>query len=147
VACAVCPIEKLCVAQKCTLDPSWLWDVTLVRVEVDSAWDWDVAPTDPKPDVFVELTVGGKTKASKVVYNSYTPLFNEYLLSDTMKNLTSTITIRVWDADTGDPNDLIGECVDTFYAKELEAGSAQLFYCDLGTDLILVEFAFEPWMF
>jgi hypothetical protein len=146
-ACAICPIEKICVSQKCALDPGWWWDVTLVRVEVDSGTSWDLAPTDPKPDVFVELSVGTQTKSSKVVYNSYTPLFNEYLLTDTAKNLTSTITIRVWDSDTGDPNDLIGECVDTFYDFELEDGSSKLYYCDVGTDLILVEFAFEAWYF
>jgi hypothetical protein len=59
----------------------------------------------------------------------------------------STIKIKVWDADTADPNDPIAECTDAFYGWELEGGSSKIYYCGTGSDLILIEFSFSPWFF
>jgi hypothetical protein len=145
--CFSCPPHKICSKTKCTIKTTSKWTVTLVQVEVDATKSYDYAfPTAEyaKPDIYVELTVGSQVKTSKVVTNSYNPVFNEYLLTATAAELMGTIKIRIWDEDPLDPDDPIADCTDTFYETELENGMATIYYCGTSPDLKKIQFSFNP---
>jgi hypothetical protein len=135
------------VSQSCTIKPSSNWSVSVESVEADCTKDYDYAfPSGnaTKPDIYVELTVGGQVKKTKVISDTCNPVFNEFLLTATASELMGSIQIRVYDYDPIGADDPIADCQETIYESELESGSATLYYPCPSTDLKSIKFTFVP---
>jgi hypothetical protein len=142
--CQRCAPHQSCLAGRCAIRPSSSWEVSVVKVSLDATKSWDPPWDDPRPDLFVELTVGNQTRRTRVVANDYSPIFNEHLLIDTAKNLMGVVQLKVWDHDALDASDLVAACSETLYESELEAGSAVIYACGSSADLQLIVLAFSP---
>jgi C2 domain len=143
--CTLCPPSSACNAQgACVLKPTAKWKVSVQLVKVDNQKKYDPWPANPAPDIFVELKVGGITKKTQTIDNNYDPVFNEYVFSATVNELLGAIQISIWDFDPYDPNDPIASCSNTFFASEIKAGKATIYYCGSSSDLKQITFTFVP---
>ena len=61
-------------------------------------------------DPYLELTTGTPTKQSSTKTTTYTPLYNEPLLSAKASDLMAAIKYLIWDDDTTSFDDKVVEC-------------------------------------
>lgn len=133
----------------CAPKASSIWSVTLHKVILDSSVSWDTGLADPKPDVFVEFSVGNNKNTSKTIDNSYTPDFEgEFLVSVPASDLWTAgyVTFEIRDSDFFG-SQVVASCSETIYSNELKAGKLELSECKDGggnaqSNLKFIEFRF-----
>ena len=107
--CKACKAGQGCTSGICKLSMSSIWGVTVLSASISTAksWDW---PVYTEPDPFVELTVGSVTGKTTAKGNTYTPYWNELVLTTSAGSLTGySMKVKVNDSDiTG--NELMGQC-------------------------------------
>jgi hypothetical protein len=97
-----------------------------IALSTDIYIGWDGPGTYPDP--YLILTVGAQAKQSSTKDDTYTPLYNELLLTATAAELTTTIKFVIWDEDYG-PDDKVAECDYKFTDAQLQAGKATVYGC------------------
>ncbi|MCK5798225.1 MAG: hypothetical protein KAI47_13625, partial [Deltaproteobacteria bacterium] len=141
-----CGVDPYWGTQECLANNASTWDVIVSKVVLDAnpAKPWDSFLEKPGPDVFVEITVGGKTGRTSVKNNEFTPVFDEFVLTASAKDLGTKIRYEIRDDDTFG-SDLIGDCTDVIYPSELKNGYIEISGCGgkpTNKDVISVSFKF-----
>lgn len=127
--CQTCASYAFCSsAQKCEVKPTSVWQVTLHKIVLNQA-ETNWLDLTNAPDPYLELTTGTQTKQSSTKTNTYTPLYNEPLLSAKASDLMAAIKYVIWDDDTTSFDDKVVECDTKFTSAQLMAGIASLKSC------------------
>ena len=138
--CSACVKSQVCKSGKCKLDPSSKWNITIVSASylTSKKWDW---PAYTEPDSYVEATVGASTGKTTPKNNTYTPYWNELVLTVTAGSLESYgMTLKVYDDDW--PSDeLMGSCKATIPENVLLSGSGVKTGC--GQYIKSIKFSFS----
>lgn len=138
--CQACKKSQVCSSGKCKLDPSSKWSITVEKADIDTSKSWDTL-VYTEPDVFVSVSVGSNTGKTTVKNNTYTPYWNELVLTTTAGSLnTYGISVKVYDDDW--PSDqLMGSCKATVAEKILLGGFGYVQMCG-GKDVKYVKLLF-----
>lgn len=126
--CVKCAAFEFCgTGQLCHVKPTSTWKVTVQKVELSSdlTIGWDVGSA---PDPYVVFTTGSQTKQTSVKSDTYTPLYNELLVTAAASDLTAAIKVVYWDEDYG-YDDQIAECDFKFSEYQLQKGQATIYGC------------------
>ncbi len=126
--CVKCAAFEFCGAgQACHVKPTSTWKVTLQKIvlSTDLTIGWDVGSA---PDPYLVLSVGAQSKQSSVKDDTYTPLYNELLLTAAASDLTAAVKMVIWDEDYG-YDDQIAECDFKFSEYQLQKGQATIYGC------------------
>ncbi len=138
--CQSCKKSQVCKSGTCKLDPSSKWSITVEQAEFDKTKSWDTL-VYTEPDPFVEVTVGSTTGKTTVKSNTYTPYWNELVLSTTAGSLnTYGVSIKVSDSDTIG-SQLMGSCKATVAEKILTGGKGYIQNCG-GKDVKWIKLLF-----
>ena len=125
VQCVACKKYQSCMADVCKLNTGSQWGVTVVKADIDKSKAWDPAP-NVAPDVYVEVAVGAVSGKTTVKNNTYTPYWNELVLTATAKDImTHGLAIKVHD-DDWPKTQLIASCKVTVAEKVLVGGIGYL---------------------
>ncbi len=142
--CKVCSASETCVGGGCVAKVGVKWDVTVVKAMLSPGTSWDNPPKNPPPDPYVTLTVGGQTKSTSSLNDTYTPVWDEYLLTDTTQNLSSSIHLVVGDADDFWKDDIIADCTINLTPLDLVLGQKTITSCGGSKDLLSLTLKFSP---
>ena len=138
--CQICKKSQVCSSGTCKLDPSSKWSITVEKAEFDKTKSWDTL-VYTEPDPYVELSVGSNTGKTTVKSNTYTPYWNELVLSTTAGSLSSYgVSIKVYDSDTIG-SQLMGSCKATVAEKILTGGVGYIQTCG-GKDVTWIKLLF-----
>ena len=139
--CVACKKYQGCQAGACKLNHGSQWKVTLIKAEIDKGKVYDQGP-NPHPDPFVEVSVGPTKGKTTTKMNTYSPMWNELVLTTTAGDLfTHGLSVNVWDQDGALANQLIGSCKVTLAESVLLSGSG-IMVC--GKEVKQLKFAFSP---
>jgi len=140
VQCVACKKYQGCQAGVCKLNQGSTWHVTVAKAEIDKGKSWDLGP-NAAPDPFVEITVGSTSGKSTTKNDTYSPVWNELVVTATAGSLfTHGLAVKVWDLDQWPAsNQLIGSCKVTVSESVLVSGSGTM-VC--GMDVKQLKFAF-----
>jgi len=118
------------------------WGITIINAKIDTAkkWDW---PLSTEPDPFVDLTVGSVQGKTTVKANTYTPYWNELVLTTTAYAVTKYgMTVKIYDDDlTG--QELMGSCSLSVSESVLVSGWGTTTKCSLSGTLHVKELNFK----
>lgn len=128
--CTSCKTYQKCESGVCKIDQSSKWGITVVSATINQTktdWDWFAYM---EPDVFVELVIGTQKKASTTKDNTYTPTWNEELITATASEiLTSGLKATVYDYDSITSNEVMGLCSISVTESALTSGSFYVTSC------------------
>ena len=123
VQCVACKTYQGCQAGQCKLNSGSVWDVTVVNADIDPAKSWDPQPGLP-PDPYVEVKIGSAVGKTTTKSDTYTPAWNEQVLSATAGNiLTFGLNIKVMDHDPWGADETVGLCKATVSETILAQGT------------------------
>ena len=123
------------------MDPSSKWSITVEKASIDKTKSWDTL-VNTEPDVYVEVEVGASNKGKTTVKNNtYTPYWNELVLTTTAGSLNSyKLKLTVWDDDW--PYDqTMGKCTLSVPDSVLSQGYGYANNCG-GSDVTYVKLLF-----
>ncbi|MFH1131966.1 MAG: hypothetical protein V1754_11565 [Pseudomonadota bacterium] len=127
--CRACAAYQRCFDYDCVPKDSSLWDVIVSRVVLDSGTAWDGWPQSPPPDVFVEVTIGSQTKKTSTKSDTYIPIFDEYLMTVSFKDLYNKIDFVIKDQDLLWSTQVIADCYENPLVSEIEQGWSEIYQC------------------
>lgn len=113
--CTKCGSSSTCTSGKCQSTGPKMYKVTLVSATVSGCGLGDTC------DAFVVLKVGNTTKTSATKDDTNTPVWKEYMLTESDTNLQKGFSVTVYDEDLAF-DDTIGTCTPTISAAVLSAG-------------------------
>jgi len=113
--CTKCGSSSTCTSGKCQSTGPKMYKVTLVSATVSSCGLGDTC------DAYVVLKVGNTTKTSATKDDTNTPVWNEYMLTESDTNLQKGFSVTVYDEDLAF-DDTIGTCTPTISTSVLSAG-------------------------
>jgi hypothetical protein len=130
-ACQGCQGSLQCINGSCAWDPQAEWTVTVVSATINPAvvWDQNAFMGFMEPDVFMEVSCAGDSGKTDTTPNTYSPAFNEEVLTAKAKQLEIGVNIQVYDEDPIPPNQLMGSCNISFPKASLEQGWFTAFNC------------------
>jgi hypothetical protein len=142
-ACKVCQGSNSCVNGNCAWDPQAEWKVTVVSATISPAkiWDQGALPGFVEPDVFIEVSCAGKSGKTGTTDNTYSPAFNDEVITATAQQLGVGVNVQVYDEDPIPPDQMMGSCNTAFAKVNLEQGSFTVFNCG-GPDVQNIQFSF-----
>lgn len=147
--CKSCPGSLSCVNGNCAWDPQAKWKVTVVSATIQpppmgKIWDQGALPGFVEPDVYIEVSCAGINGKTGTKDNTYTPAFNDEVITATAQQLGGGVNIQVYDEDPIPPNELMGVCNSSFAKVNLEQGSFTVFNCGTpNVQNILFSFAMQ----
>ena len=122
--------------------PTYSWSMVLVDAQIDSSRDWDGFLANPKPDVFIEASLGAFSGKSSTMDNTYTPAWNEVMFTTAASNFNGMMHVVVKDSDTFG-TDTIADFMVVVDDNSLGNGEMLLVYpAANNTDLIQLRFQF-----
>lgn len=140
--CQACGTKQTCQSGICKLDSNSKWGITVISAKIDTAkkWDW---PLSTEPDPFVDLTVGSVQGKTTVKSNTYTPYWNELVLTTTAYGITKYgMTVKIYDDDlTG--QEPMGSCSLSVSESVLVSGYGATTKCSLSGTLHVKELYFK----
>jgi len=143
--CTACATYQSCSGGKCNIDPNSDWKVTVVNAGVDPSsgpWDPGAPLTFVNPDPYVKVTSGGLSGETGTENDTFSPLFNDMVLTAKAKDLTTLVNIRTYDEDPIPPDQIMGDCSLPFTYGDLAAGTRTVAPC--GASVTAVNFTFAP---
>ncbi len=102
-SCGSCSTGFVCNINRCDLDPVGLWTVTVVSgkiatTDADGA-AWDALGGAPDPRVCIGLNSSSSRPCTTAPSDTFTPSWNETLLTATANDLRKGVTVSVDDVD------------------------------------------------
>jgi hypothetical protein len=130
-ACETCQGSLFCINNSCAWDPQAEWTVTVVSATINPfmVWDQGAFPGFIEPDVFMEVSCGGNSGKTDTTPNTYSPAFNEEVVTAKAKQLEIGVNIQVYDEDPFPADQLMGSCNISFPKASLEQGWFTVFNC------------------
>jgi Ca2+-dependent lipid-binding protein len=111
----------------------------VVSAVLDTKKSWD-SYSNTAPDPYVILKVASGTGQTKTISDTYTPTWNQDVLTATAGNLLASVSIEVYDEDYG-YDQLIGSCTAAVTEKALLAGEGSLQPCSKWVTKITFKFS------
>lgn len=129
-SCQICASLAVCQSGACKLSANSQWKIIVVSAELDPAKDWDWWPMSPPPDPYIEIAVGSTTGKTTVKDNTFTPQWDEYLLTATAGEIAaSNLAVTVYDDDAWLGKETIATCTVVVPDDVLASGWGVLSKC------------------
>jgi len=121
--CEACASDKVCSSNACTDKGPAMYKVTLESAKVTgSSWIVCGFAELSECDLYVTLKVGKAQATSSIKVDTNSPTWNEYMLTATGTDLTSSFEVEVRDDDpVGSVQ--IGSCTGSITSADLTAGT------------------------
>lgn len=123
VPCETCDSDKICADGVCTIKGPTMYKVTLVSAKVTgAAWLVCGFAEFSDCDLYLILKVGSASAQSTTLWNSQSPVWNEYLLTATETALIGSFNVEVRDDDSPLGSVQVGSCSPKVTSSQLSGG-------------------------